>query len=58
MLFKKTIALDPEDVQAHINLGMVKYNNGDKAEARKLWEYAINIKRNDNDAKALNNIAN
>ena len=46
-LFKKTIALDPENVQAYINLGMVEFSKRDKAEARRLWEYAIDIKSDD-----------
>ena len=57
-LFKKVISLDPENVQAHINLGMVKYSTGDKGDAKKLWEKSINMKTDDNDSKAINNIAN
>ena len=57
-LFKKVLSLDPENVQAHINLGMVKYSTGHKADAKKLWEKSINLKTDDNDSKAINNIAN
>ncbi len=37
---------------------MVKYITGDKDGAIKLWQKSININSNDNDSKALNNIAN
>ena len=57
-LFKKVISLDPENVQAYINLGMVKYTTGNKVDAKKLWEKSIDIKKDDNDSKAINNIAN
>jgi tetratricopeptide (TPR) repeat protein len=56
--FQKTIQLDPKDVQAHINIGMVHYNSGDKDEALKAWEHAVGINYDDNDSKALNNIGN
>ena len=57
-LFKKAISLDPKNVQAHINLGMVKYTTGDKINAKKLWEKSIDLKKDDNDSKAINNLAN
>ena len=56
--FLKTIQLNPKDVQAHINLGMVHYTSGNKDEALKSWEHAIGINLDDNDSKALNNIGN
>ena len=56
--FQKTIQLDPKDVQAHINLGMVHYTSGNKDNALKSWEHAVGINHDDNDSKALNNIGN
>ena len=56
--FQKTIQLDPKDVQANINLGMVHYAAGNKNDALKNWEHAIGIQPDDNDSKALNNIGN
>mgnify|MGYP003971466473 FL=1 len=56
--FQKTIQLDPKDVQAHINIGMVHYTSGNKDEALKVWEHATGINHDDNDSKALNNIGN
>ena len=37
---------------------MVKYITGDKDCAIKLWQKSIDMKSDDNDSKALNNIAN
>ena len=56
--FLKTIQLNPKDVQAHINLGMVHYTSGNKDNALKNWEHAVGINHDDNDSKALNNIGN
>jgi protein O-GlcNAc transferase len=56
--FQKTIQLNPKDVQAHINIGMVHYTLGNKDEALKVWEHATGINHDDNDSKALNNIGN
>jgi tetratricopeptide (TPR) repeat protein len=56
--FQKTIQLDPKNVQAYINLGMIHYTSGNKNKALKNWEHAMDIYPNDNDSKALNNIGN
>ena len=57
-MFQKVISLQPEHLQAHINLGMVEYMEDHKEEALKTWEKAVGLKENDNDSKALNNIGN
>ena len=56
--YEKAISLNPQDTQAYINLGMVNYTTGNRTEALADWEKAIVLKTDDNDGKALNNIAN
>ena len=57
-LFTKSIALDPKNTQSYINLGMANYSLGDKKQAKIDWEKAIDLLPNDDDSKALNNLAN
>ena len=56
--FEKTIKLNPQDTQAYINLGIVKYKSKNNKGALADWEKAVALKTDDNDGKALNNIAN
>ena len=57
-MFTKVIASRPTDFQAHVNLGMVDYMEGNKDAALKAWEDAIALNSKDNDSKAHNNIGN
>jgi len=57
-LFSFVVEKEPGNVQALTNLGMANYVMGLKAESRKQWQRAISIHADDNDSKALNNLAN
>ena len=56
--FDNILSVEADNVQVHINLGMVYYAKGETDKARKQWEHAIRIHETDNDSKAFNNIAN
>ncbi len=57
-MFQRASALNSQNPQILVNLGMVDYMEGNKDGALGFWEKSISLNPNDNDGKALNNIGN
>jgi superkiller protein 3 len=57
-MFLFVMQKEPGNVQALINLGMTNYVLGLKTESKEQWQQAISLHADDNDSKALNNLAN
>jgi tetratricopeptide (TPR) repeat protein len=45
--YERAVALDPEHVQAHVNLGRLHHERGDLARARALYERALALEPDD-----------